>query len=276
MFAILLIIINITVSCLGIYFYDYQVDEVINNPLVIILSILVGTLVMLFVFFLYIEVFYILVAKRRPQTSKLKHFLAKQIMTVPLVATNTKIKVIGKENLPKNPGFSIYANHTSMMDIPVLMYRINKHPVAFLAKEAVGKVFAIGKWTPLLGCVMIDRSNARKGAESIINVIKNIKSGSTMVVFPEGTRSSEIGNLIEFKPGSFKVALKSKAPLVPVTIVKPKNFKTVKWPFPKRITLVIHKPIPFEELKKMTSLDLSLKVKDIIGSSLEGYNSQYE
>ncbi len=269
MFAILLLIINITVSILGVYLFDYKVYGVINNPLIIILSILVGTAAMLFVFFSYIEVFYYLVAKRRPQNSKLKHFIAKQIMTVPLFFTNIRVKVIGKENLPENPGFSIYINHTSMMDIPVLMYKLNKHPVAFLQRTKVLNLFAVGKWTPKLGCVTIDRDNPRKGAESIIKVIKNVKNGLTMVVFPEGTRSKVIGKMNEFKLGSFKVALKSKAPLVPITIVKPENFKEVKWPRPKRITLVIHEPIPFNEFRQMTTQDLSITVRKIIETPLQ-------
>lgn len=269
MFAKLLIVINITISFLGVYLFDYQVDGRINNPFIIILSILVGSAVMIIVFFLYIEIFYILIAKRKPQNSKLKHFFAKQIMTVPLVFTNTRVKVIGKENLPENPGFSIYTNHTSMMDIPVLMYKLYNYPIAFLAKENVLDLFAVGKWTPKLGCVMMDRNNPRKGAEAIIKVIKNVKRGSTMVVFPEGTRSKEIGKLNDFKPGSFKVALKSKAPLVPVTIVKPKNFMNIKWPLTKKITLVIHKSIPFDEFGKMSSLDLSIIVKKIIEAPLQ-------
>lgn len=268
MFAISLLIINIAASVLGIYLFDYKVDGVINNPLVIILSIIAGIVIALGAFSLYIEVFYQLVAKRKPKTSKLMHFLANQIMTVPLFFTNIRTKVVGKENLPLNTGFSIYSNHTSMMDIPVLMYKLNKHPVGFLAKQQVADLFAIGKWTPKLGCVSIDRENPRKGAEAIINVIKNVKNGSAMVVFPEGTRTNEIGKLIEFKQGSFKVALKSKAPLVPITIVKPLNYKQVKWPRTKRITLVIHKPLPYDEISKMTSLELSIKVKKIIEGPL--------
>lgn len=268
MFTVILLLIDIAASFLGIYLFDYQVDGLVNRPGVIALSILAGTVIMVIVFYLYVEVFYYLVAKRRPENSKLKHFLAKQIMSFPLFYTNTRTKVIGLENLPKDPGFSIYANHTSMMDIPVLMYKLKKYPVAFLAKEVVGNLFAIGKWTPALGCVMIDRSNDRKGAESIIKVIKNVKNGITMVVFPEGTRSPEIGKLIEFKQGSFKVALRSKAPLVPITIVKAKNFKKIKWPFPKRITVIIHEPIMYDDFKDMTSLDLSIRVKDIIEKPL--------
>ncbi len=268
MFAVFLLIVNITVSILGVYLFDYRVDATINSPLVIILSILSGTLITLIVFYLYIDVFYVLIAKRKPQNSKLKHFIAKQIMTVPLFFTNIRTEVIGKENLPENPGFSIYANHTSMLDIPVLMYKLNKYPVAFLQKKAVRDIIAVGKWTPTLGCVTIDRENVRKGAESIIKVIKNIKNGLTMVIFPEGTRTETIGQMIDFKPGSFKVALKSKAPLVPMTILKPKNYKEVKWPFTKRITLIIHKAIPFNEFSKLSSFELSMKVRKIIEEPL--------
>ncbi|HKL47999.1 MAG TPA: lysophospholipid acyltransferase family protein, partial [Candidatus Izemoplasmatales bacterium] len=193
---------------------------------------------------------------------------AKQIMTVPLLATNTRINVIGLENLPKDPGFTIYSNHTSMMDIAVLMYKIYQYPVAFLAKKEVGKLFSIGKWTTSLGSVMLDRENTRKGAEAILDVIRNVKNGLTMVVFPEGTRSKEIGQLLPFKPGSFKIALKSRVPLVPITIVKPLNFKKIKWPRPKRMTLVIHPPIPYEELKTKTSNELADYVRDIISKPL--------
>ncbi len=268
MLTILLLIINLVITISGIYIFDYQVDNTINSPIIIILSILIGIIVMLLALYLYIELLYQLVAKNKPKTSMLKHKIAKQMVSIPMHLLNMRLKVVGLENLPKDPGFSIYVNHTSMMDIPLLMYKLYEYPVAFLAKEIVEGVAIFGKWTPALGCVMIDRDDNRKGAEAIINVIRNVKKGSSMVIFPEGTRSEKIGALLEFKQGSFKVALKSKAPLVPMTIVKPKNYKEIKWPFKKRITLVIHKPIPFDELKTMKSLELSKHVEKIIESSL--------
>ncbi len=268
MLTILLLIVNIGVTGLGIYIFDYQPDGLINNIFIILLSIIIGSIIAMLVLLFYIEFFYVLVAKRKPQTSMLKHKIAKQFVSFPMHVSNMRVKVIGKENLPKDPKFSIYVNHTSMTDISVLMYCLYDYPVAFLEKESVLNIFSVGKWTPTLGCVMIDRENSRKGAEAIIQVIRNIKSGSTMVVFPEGTRTTEIGTLLEFKQGAFKIALKSKAPLVPMTIVKPKNYKKVKWPFKKRVTLVIHKPISFEEVKTMKTLELSQKVKETIESSL--------
>lgn len=264
----ILLIINLLVSATGIYMFDYKVDLMINSPLIIIASILVGTITMVLVFFAYIELFYYTVAIRKPAQSMLMHKLANQVMAVGPFLTNIKVKVVGKENLPKETGFSIYSNHTSMMDIPVLMCNLPNHPVGFLAKDSILKFPAIGKWTPKLGCVFIDRSNDRKAAEAIINVIKNVKKDSTMVVFPEGTRTSVIGKLIDFKPGSFKVAIKSKKPLVPITIVKPLNFKSVKWPFKKKITLVIHPSLAFEDFRKLNSTELAEHVKIIINEPL--------
>lgn len=268
MFFYSLVLINIATIFFGIYQFDYLVDNTVNNILVILLSIIAGTVVMVLAFAFYVQVFYYTIAKTQPQTSKLKHYIAKRIMTIPLYFTNTRIKVEGMENLPKDTGFSIYANHTSMVDIPVLMWKLPKYPVAFLQKQAVQDLPLVGKWTPPLGCVSLDRENSRKGAEAIIQTIKNVKTGSTMVIFPEGTRSYDIGEMLEFKPGSFKVALKSKAPLVPLTIVKPKNFRSIKWPRRKPITLVIHQPLEFNEYRKLTSQELSDKVRKIIGSAL--------
>lgn len=268
MLALLLLIIGLITSGLGIYLFDFRPDGLIDSPLLIILSILVGIIVALIALVIYMEVFYQLIAKKQEQTSMLKHKLAKQMVSVPLHLLNMRIKVVGIENLPKDPGFSIYSNHTDFMDVSVLMYKLYQYPVAFLEKAGIEQLPFVGKWTPKLGCVMLDRDDARKGAESIINVIKNVKSGVTMVVFPEGTREKEIGTLLEFKQGAFKVALKSKKPLVPLSIVKPKNYPKVIWPFPKRITLVIHKAIPYEDFSAMKTLELSEMVEAIIKEPL--------
>ena len=268
MLAILLLIFNAVVSVLGIYIFDYRLDGVVNEPIIIFLSIIIGLVSMILVLWLYIELFYLFIAKKKPKTSMIKHYFMKQIMSVPLVLTNTRIQVTGLENLPKDPGFSIYSNHTSMMDAPALMYKLKKYPVAFLSKEVTGRLVVIGKWTPTIGCVMIDRDKPRESSKSIMEVVDNIKSGLTMVVFPEGTRSKVVGEMNNFKSGSFKIALNSFAPLVPVTIKKPMNFKKIVWPFAKRIEIIIHKPIAFEEFKEMSSSDLSKQVKCIIEESL--------
>lgn len=263
MLTIALIIIQITTSFLGIYFFDYQIDGRINQIGVILLSLLVGFILMLMVLEAYIEILYY-VFKKTPKNNILKHKLANQMVSIPLHLTRTKIVVIGKEHLPKDYGFTIYSNHTSLMDIPLFMYGFNDYPIAFLAKKRVKDIFSVGKWVEALGGVMIDRSNTRKGAEAILQVIKHVKNGSTMVIFPEGTRNKEQGKLLPFKDGAFKVALKSKAPLVPMTIVKEEK---KNWPRKNTVTIVVHKALSYEEIKDMKSQELSNKVKELILSA---------
>ena len=135
MLTVILMILNFTVAGLGIYLFDYRVDNSINSPLIIILSLVIGWIVFFGVLWIYIELFYKLVAKKQPQTSMRKHKIAKQMVSVPMHLTNMRVDVVGLDNLPKDPGFSIYANHTSMLDIPVLMYKLN-YKTDFFLKSA--------------------------------------------------------------------------------------------------------------------------------------------
>ena len=268
MFTILIIIVNITITVLGIYIFDYRVDGIVNNIFVIILSLLVGLIITSLLLVLFLETFYLLLPKGKLQKSKFTQKLAKQLVSVPIHLSMIRIKVVGKENLPHDPSFSIYVNHTSWIDLPILMYKLYDYPVAALGKEGAFKLFMIGQFAPKFGCVMVHRGDARQGAEAIKQVIKNVKNGFSMAIFPEGTRNPRVDTVLDFKPGAFKVALRSEKPLVPMTLVKPKNHKKFKWPFIKRVTLVIHKPLPYDEFKTMKSLELSLRVKEIIEAPL--------
>lgn len=269
MLAILLIVVNVAVSVLSIYIFDYRVDGIINNIFAIILSLLVGLIVTSLLLGLFLEVFYLSLAKGKLQKSMFAHKLAKQVVSVPIHFSRMRITVVGKENLPHDSGFSIYVNHSSWIDLPIIMYKLYDNPVAALGKEGAFKIFGIGRFAPKFGCVMIHRKNARHSAEAIKQVVNNVKNGFSMVIFPEGTRNPNVDSLLDFKHGAFKVALRSEKPLVPITLVKPKNYNKIKWPFKKRVTLVIHKPLPFDEFKTMKSFELSQRVKEIIGGSLD-------
>jgi len=269
MFAILIIIVDIVVTMLGIYIFNYSVDGTINVTLTIMLSLLAGIIITSLLVGLILEVFYLSLTKGKLQKSMFTHKLTKQIISVPIHFSRMRIKIVGKENLPLDPGFSIYVNHSSWIDFPIIMYKLYDYPVAALGKEGAFKLFLIGKFAPKFGCVMIHRQSPRHGAEAINQVINNVKDGFSMVIFPEGTRNPNVDTLLDFRHGAFKVALRSGKPLVPITIVKPKNYNNIKWPFKKRVTVVIHKPLLFDEFKTMKTPELSQRVKEIINSSLE-------
>lgn len=127
-----------------------------------------------------------------------------------------KVHVEGLENIPKDKTILFVANHQSYFDIPLLMSAIDI-PKGFIAKKELEKLPGVSKWMRYMRCIFMDRDNLRKSAESIVEGIKILKSGYSMVIFPEGTRSQGKEHA-SFKAGSFKLATKSKAIIVPVTI----------------------------------------------------------
>jgi 1-acyl-sn-glycerol-3-phosphate acyltransferase len=95
------------------------------------------------------------------------------------------------------------------------------------------------------GYIPIDRSNPRQAYQSLIRAAKQIQDGTSVLIFPEGTRQ-EGDRLGEFKKGGFHLALKSQQPIIPVTIigsnrVLPKNSFKLR---PGDIEIILGEPIP--------------------------------
>ena len=158
-------------------------------------------------------------------------------------ATPMLVKVIGREKIDVNQSYVIVANHQSQYDIFVIYGWM---PVDFrwVMKIQLRKVPFLGYSCYRIGHVFIDRSNHEKAMASINEAKKRIQGGTSIMFFPEGTRSLD-GKLIDFKKGAFKFALDMGLPLLPVTIVGSRNVlpaKTISL-FPGRARLVVHDPI---------------------------------
>jgi 1-acyl-sn-glycerol-3-phosphate acyltransferase len=153
------------------------------------------------------------------------------------------VKVIGKEKVQKNQSYVIVANHQSHYDIFVIYGWM---PVDFrwVMKIQLLKVPFLGYSCYKIGHIFIDRSNSEKAKESINAAKDRIKGGTSIMFFPEGTRSND-GKLREFKKGAFKFALDMSLPILPVTIVGSRNVLPARTLllFPGRAKLVVHDPI---------------------------------
>jgi 1-acyl-sn-glycerol-3-phosphate acyltransferase len=129
-----------------------------------------------------------------------------------------RVRVHGLENLPP-PGTPVVymANHQSYMDIPTIFGFL---PVQFriIAKESLFRVPFMGWHLSRAGNIPINRSNRREAMRSITRAAERIREGTSVVVFPEGTRSRS-GVLQPFKAGSFKLAAAAGVPIVPIVIV---------------------------------------------------------
>jgi 1-acyl-sn-glycerol-3-phosphate acyltransferase len=186
--------------------------------------------------------------------------------------TNSKVKVTGEENIPKEGGVLFVGNHQSNFDIPILLGFINK-PKAFITKIELSKVPIFGTWMKYIGCIFIDRKDVRQSLTAINEGAERLKQGYSMVLFPEGTRSHD-GNIQEFKPGSLKLATKSKVPIIPVTIkgsmnIMPKKGFVIR---PANVEVIISPPVNIDPAFENNSNKIAEIVRNII-IGVNGSNS---
>ena len=195
---------------------------------------------------------------------KVTHSWANFIMKL----SGAKVTVTGLENIPKDTTVLFVSNHQSYFDIPLLMSAIDI-PKGFIAKKELAKWIGIRIWMKYIRCTFLDRDNMRKSAEAIVEGINTLKSGYSMVIFPEGTRSKG-GEPRDFKAGSFKLATKSKVPIVPVTIDG--TYKLLEGSDGKiktsSVKVIIHPSIDVTALTKEELNELPNMVRDIVLNSL--------
>ena len=109
-----------------------------------------------------------------------------------------------------------------------------------------------------LHCLFLDRSDIREGLKTILQAVEQVKSGISVMIFPEGTRNkndSEL-ELLPFHEGSFKIAVKSGCPIIPVSITNSSALFEDHFPFVKAVPVIIEygapiypKDLPREEQK---------------------------
>ena len=129
--------------------------------------------------------------------------------------------VTGRENIP-NGGCEICPNHSDVIDPPMVAAAMgNKYPIRIMAKkELFGGGFFDGLIT-WLGAFPVDRSRA--DITAIKTALQAVKDGKKLMIFPQGTRGA---GEHEAKEGAAMLALKTRAPIVPVYITEKKGFRT--------------------------------------------------
>lgn len=130
--------------------------------------------------------------------------------------SGSKLIVEGQENVdPRRP--TIYAsNHQSSLDIPIMFMAIPAN-VRFVAKHQLRYVPMLGWYLWLAGHIFVDRARRASAIASLDAASEKIRSGTSIIVYPEGTRSPD-GRILPFKKGSFALALKARVPICPITV----------------------------------------------------------
>lgn len=183
---------------------------------------------------------------------------------IPLL-TRVKVEVEGLEKLDSIEHGVIYANHQSNIDI-VTMLKVIKRPHGYIAKKELDHIFLLSDGMRLIRCEFMDRNDVRQSVKVISSAVKKVKEGHLMVIFPEGTRMVN-GELGSFKAGSFKLAQKAKADIVPVTIFN--SYEVAKrWPRRTVVKMLVHNPIKYEDYEALQTNELCEQVEIIIKKPL--------
>ena len=176
-----------------------------------------------------------------------------------LLLAGIRVKVKGAENIPHDRSAVYIANHQSHFDI-LAMYASLPVQFRWMAKQELFDIPLFGLAMRRSGYIAIDRSDRRKSLQSMLVAAQRIKNGTSVVVFPEGTRSPD-GRLLPFKKGGFMIAQKAQALLVPVVIngshsLLPKGSSKVR---PGQIDVAI---LPAVETAELSSRELTPLMED--------------
>ncbi len=191
----------------------------------------------------------LLIFRAKKASNRWLELCARLISNGTLFALGVTVHIDGKENLPTDTPVCYMANHQSMLDILAFVGPA-KLWASIFAKAEVKRMPIINLWCYALGGVFIERTSPHDTVKAILKGVQKLKDGKPMLIFPEGTRS-KVDTIGELKNGSLKLATRSKAIIVPITIKGLRdgfegitNFRHVD------AYLSIGKPIPTASLSK--------------------------
>ncbi len=149
-------------------------------------------------------------------SGNLPHRVARLWGKIQLRITGTGVRVQGLEVIDPGKSYILVSNHQSTFDIFSLLGYL---PLQFrwTAKAELFRIPFMGWAMARTGYIPIERHSPMKAYRSMLRAAEVVRKGTSVIIFPEGTRSPD-GKLQAFKKGVFLIALKSQAPILPITI----------------------------------------------------------
>ena len=175
----------------------------VSIPLIVLSTVGMGTLSLIASFF--------------DSTGNSQHRLARAWGGILLAVTFVRVRMEGLEKLDPGGSYVFAANHSSYMDIPVLLAALPQQ-FRFFAKKGLFQIPFLGTHLRRAGHLPVDRSSVRASLKTMSQGARVIQERRiSMLLFPEGGRTRQ--GLREFKEGAAYIAIKAGVPIVPVAIV---------------------------------------------------------
>lgn len=179
----------------------------------------------------------------------------------------------GVENIPQEDGFIFYPNHQGLYDVLAILEACPR-PFSVVMKKEVANIPFLKQVFACMKAIALDREDVRQAMKVILQVSEEVKKGRNYLIFAEGTRSRKGNQLLDFKGGSFKSAIKAQCPIVPVAIID--SYKSFDTNSIQKLTVQVHflKPLMYEEYKEMKSTEIAKCVKARIEETIKEFEKK--
>jgi len=176
------------------------------------------------------------------------------------------IRASGFDSLTWDQPCILMANHESYLDVPAVI-AVCPTPIRFVARKEVFKTPILGQAMRATGQISVDRSDRDQAIQSLQAAAREIAKGRTVLVFPEGTRSSD-GMLQSFKKGGFMLAIDAQVPIIPLGISGTRRMvPRGEWRFqPGIVGVSLGAPISTAGLAAADRDELMVRVRDALAA----------
>lgn len=192
-------------------------------------------------------------------------FLARIWAYIVFYGMGFRKKVLLKQKFIPNKSYVLTANHTSMMDI-MLMLILVKNPFVFVGKKELAKIPLFGYFYKK-ACILVDRSSSVSRQKTMISAAEKLAKGLSVCIFPEGgVPDDESVVLDEFKDGAFRLAIDFSIPVVPMTFVGLKQMYPFRFyaGYPGKVKVYQHQFIETKALTQRDKPELKAEVRELI------------
>lgn len=171
--------------------------------------------------------------------------------------------VTGTELLPADGSYVMFPNHQGKYD-GIGLIGAHKRPCTVVIDAKRSRFPIVSEFITLIHGFRLDRTSMRSQFEGMSAIVDEIRAGRRFIVFPEGIYHKNHNNVLAFRPGAFKSAIRAKCPIVPVALID--SYKVLEFNSLKPVQTQVHflKPITYDEYKDLTSQQIANRVRDAI------------
>lgn len=180
------------------------------------------------------------------------------------------VHVRGREHIKRGKSYVFVANHQGAFDI-FMIYGFLGVPIKWVMKAGLEKIPFVGAACRAAGFIFVDNSSSKAAARSVREAERALKSGASIAIFPEGSRT-KTGRLGRFKKGAYQMAADQHLPIIPITLNGPFDVLPIgSLNLHRRpMEMVIHEAIPAESMEPSHEglQQMANRTREIIESSL--------